>query len=147
MSAALRYTIVDADGTASFVGPGYLLKMLAAAASRGPSTAERLLAFLGEFDPEFAGRISRALAGGGEQDWPDEAERPFRAANEADSRRALEPARSGVVVFNLDAKRIVQVQNTYAELRRADRGRMRRNGRPVQVYYHYELPEDWAIVP
>ena len=147
MSAALRYTIVDADGTASFVGPGYLLKMLTAAASRGPSTVMRLLEIAGEFDPEFADRVARALAGDGGPDWPDETGRPFRSTGEADARRALEPARSGLVVFNLDAKRIVQVQNTYAELKRADRGRMRRNGRPVQVYYQYELPDEWTIVP
>lgn len=145
MSAVLRYTVVDADGTASFVGPGYVLKMLAAAASRGPATVGQLLEIAGEFDPEFAARIALALTGDG--DWADDAERPFRAADEADSRRALEPARSGLVVFNLDARRIVQIQNTYAELKRADRGRMRRNGRPVQVYYRYELPDDWAIVP
>lgn len=145
MSAALRYTVVDADGTASFVGPGYLLKMLAAAASRGAATVERLLEIAGEYDPEYAERVSRALAGDG--DWPDPGERPFRAADDADSRRALEPARSGLVVINLEAKRIVQIQNTYAELRRSDRGRMRRNGRPVQVYYRYELPDEWTIVP
>ncbi len=147
MSAALRYTVVDADGTVSFVGPGYVLKMLAAAASRGPHTVEQLLEIAGEFDPEYANRVARALAGNDEDEWPDDAGRPFRAAGEADSRRALDPARSGLVVFNLDARRIVQIQNTYAELKRADRGRMRRNGRPVQVFYQYELPDDWTIVP
>lgn len=146
VSAVLRYTVVDADGTASFVGPGYLLKMLAAAASRSPATVEQLLEIAGEFDPEYASRISLALAGDGGE-WPDGSEQPFRAVDDADSRRALEPARSGLVVFNLDARRIVQIQNTYAELKRADRGRMRRNGRPVQVYYQYELPDDWTIVP
>lgn len=147
VTAAMRYTIVDADGAASFVGPGYLLKMLAAAASRGPAMVEQLLEIVGEFDPEYAGRVARALAGDDDGEWPEDVERPFRAVNDADSRRALEPARSGLVVFNLDARRIVQIQNTYADLKRADRGRMRRNGRPVQVYYQYELPEEWTIVP
>jgi hypothetical protein len=146
VSAVLRYTVIGTDGTVSFVGPGYFLKMLVAAASRNPTTAAEMLTVAGEFDPEFAGSVARALDGATEV-WPGETERPFRAGPDMEPRRTLEPARNGVVVFNLDAKRIVQVQNTYGELKRADRGRMRRNGRPVQVYYTYELPEDWAIVP
>ena len=52
-----------------------------------------------------------------------------------------------LVLFNLPQKRIVQVHNTYAEVQREDRGRIRKAGRPTGVYYHYQLPAEWAIVP
>jgi hypothetical protein len=59
----------------------------------------------------------------------------------------LEPVRYGLVVFNLIARRIVQVQNSYANLERSDRGRIRVEGKPVRRLYQYSLPEEWSIVP
>ena len=40
-----------------------------------------------------------------------------------------------------------QVQNTYANLQRSDRGRVRRDGKATQTFYSYTLPSDWSIVP
>jgi hypothetical protein len=59
----------------------------------------------------------------------------------------LEPRRLGVIIFNLKARRIVQVQNSYSELLRSDRGRVRVDGRPTRQIYRYSLPEEWAILP
>ena len=67
--------------------------------------------------------------------------------DEQTRRASLEPARLGLVVFNLPARRIVQIQNSYANLERSDRGRVRRNGQPVQTCYSYTLPDEWSIVP
>ncbi|HEX5497673.1 MAG TPA: hypothetical protein VFX03_00540, partial [Thermomicrobiales bacterium] len=80
-------------------------------------------------------------------DWRDAADAAFRVTDEATQHRSLEPARYGLVVFNLPARRIVQVQNSYHDLLCADRGRLRRDGRPVRAYYRYALPDDWSIVP
>ncbi len=62
-------------------------------------------------------------------------------------KRSLAPERLGVVLFNLLERRIVQIQNAYGELQQQDRGRIRVEGNPVNRYYHYRLPDSWALVP
>jgi hypothetical protein len=51
------------------------------------------------------------------------------------------------VLFNLKQKRIVQIQNTYADIEREDRGRVRKKGRVTGRYYDYRLPPDWQVLP
>lgn len=165
----MRFTVVDDDGTMSFVAPGHILKMLTAACSHRPANHRALLGLAEEYDPRLASRIMKALSrfdaewgrpvadptalharlgdAHGDGDGEGEDGAPFRVVDEVTRRRSLEPARAGLVVFNLSAKRIVQIQNSYADLRRKDRGRLRRDGRPVRVLYSYELPADWSIVP
>ena len=157
----MRFTVIDKEGTTSFVAPGHVLKMLTAACSRQPMDHRALLGLAEEYDPRLAGDILRQLAridaaSAGTAPTPLAArspgtgaseEPPFRVIDDATQRRSLEPARAGLVVFNLPAKRIVQIQNSYGDLLRKDRGRLRRDGRPVRAYYSYELPPDWSIVP
>ena len=50
------------------------------------------------------------------------------------------------MIFNLKERRIIQVHNTYAEIKRRDRGRIHEGGQPQRLY-HYELPWEWQIVP
>ena len=157
----MRFTVIDQEGTMSFVGPCHAMKMLTAACSRRPEDHRALLAITEEFDPRLAVKVRAGLShfdarwsvdgvidvqahlgSGREEDGP-----PFRVVDEATRRRSLEPVRAGLVVFNLNAKRIVQVQNSYSDLQRKDRGRLHRDGRPVRAYYSYELPPDWRIVP
>ena len=159
--SVMRLTVIDGEGTTSFVAPGHALKMLTAACRRRPADHRALLEMAEEYDPRLAGGILRQLArfdaGLAEavpatmdaraQDGEAEDEPPFRVIDDATQRRSLEPARAGLVVFNLPAKRIVQIQNSYGDLQRKDRGRLRRDGRPVRAYYSYELPPDWRIVP
>jgi hypothetical protein len=52
-----------------------------------------------------------------------------------------------LVVFNLKERRIIQVQNSYANLERRDRGRIRIDGEPTGMLFQYELPSDWMLVP
>lgn len=161
----MRFTVVDDDGAMSFVAPGHILKMLTAACSHRPTNHRALLGFAEEYDPRLASRVMKALsrfdaewgrpsadplamhARLSDADGDAEDGLPFRVVDEVTRRRSLEPERAGLVVFNLSAKRIVQIQNSYADLRRKDRGRLRRDGRPVRVLYSYELPADWSIVP
>jgi len=154
--SVMRYTVVDAEGTTSFVGPCHYMKMLAAACSRGATDHRRLLAVAEEFDPRQTRAIldglarfdqHRAAAGPDLSPADGADDPPIRVVDDATRRRSLAPVRAGLVVFNLPAKRIVQIQNSYADLRRQDRGRLRRDGRPVRAYYSYELPPDWTIVP
>lgn len=156
----IRYTVVDPRGTVSFVGPGHVLKMLVAACSHMPSDLAGLLGHLRTLDRQFTDQVQDALAAFDEHHVAGVAagERPagvtvpnqstvFRVLDTASRQASLQPSRAGVVVFNLIERRIVQIQNTYAEIKREDRGRMRRAGRPVQTYYQYHLPSDWQIVP
>lgn len=150
-SSSLRFTIVDPDGAVSFVAPAYALKMVAAACSRGAERVDALLQGMGEFDPSLAADLRAGLErfDGREatEDEPIDPASPFRVADEASRAVAQEPGPSGLIVVNLPEKRIVQVQNSYADLKRTDRGRMRRNGRPLPLLYRYDLPEEWRIVP
>ncbi len=154
--SAMRFTVIDGEGAVSFVGPAHALKMLAAACSRRPADHRALFTLAADYDADLAFRLREgltALEAGGEPAAPGseagvgEVIRPFRVVDEPTQRRSMEPVRAGLVVFNLSARRIVQVQNSYANLQRSDRGRIRRNGKPTRALYHYELPPDWSIVP
>jgi hypothetical protein len=157
----MRFTIVDALGTISFPGPPHALKALAASCSAGAGDHRALLDSLARYDADLSAFVLNGLAVFDEhvaaansesvRTWlarsADEDARPFRVVDEATRRVSLEPRRLGVVIFNLVARRIVQVQNSYAELLRADRGRVRVDGRPTARIYRYSLPSDWLILP
>jgi hypothetical protein len=157
----IRFTVTDGQGTASFVGPCHAIKMLVAACTRGPKTIVELLEFARRYDDQFATQILNGLSVFDEHnlrentaeidtkissskaaEWP-----PFRVYNEITHRASTQPVQAGLIVFNLMAKRIIQVQNSYAEILRRDRGRLRENGRPIHQLYHYDLPNEWALVP
>ena len=160
-SFVMRFTLVDAEGTLSFVGPAHALKMLAAACCRQPADVKTLLRHAGEYDGQFAGGVLAGLATFDEHNTRDDvsaihrrfdsaaidATPPFRVLDEATRRWSLLPARAGLVLFNLPARRIVQIHNSYGELPRVGLGRIRRDGRPTRTLYRYELPADWAILP
>lgn len=160
MPQMMRFTIVDDSGTTSFTAPPHLLKAIAACCARGVETTRDLVAMLADYDGCSASEIRDGLLIFREHntqndtrwirerfDDGDEDSGPFDVLDERTRRASLEPARLGLVVFNLVARRIVQVQNTYANLQRSDRGRVRRDGKPVPTFYSYELPADWSIVP
>ena len=158
----MRYTIVDPRGSVSFVGPCQGLKALVAACADGAGPlAEDLLAGAGEYDNELRDTILNGLHRFDEHNLPGDytairaeltgaaaGESPvFRVVDEVTRAASLEPVKAGLVLFNLKEKRIVQVQNTYADVRREDRGRVRRNGRVTGRFYTYRLPPDWQIIP
>jgi hypothetical protein len=144
--ASIRLTLIDQQETISFIAPGHALKMAVACCARNPDTARSMIGLLGEFDPALAEALRNAIDER-QTNTESTAVDPFVVQDAADRQRSLEPADAGVVLFNLPERRIVQLENRFGELQREDRGRMRRNGRPVQVFYNYELPEEWSIVP
>ena len=154
----MRYTIVDPHGAVSFVGPGHALKMLVAACARMPADLPTLLDHVRGLDRRFADFVGNGLAVFDEHHVASTGTAPlseetlaanpvFRVLDAPSRQRSLQPAPAGVVVFNLIERRIIQVHNTYADVRREDRGRIRRDGRPVQTFYTYSLPATWTIVP
>jgi hypothetical protein len=157
----MRFTVVDNDGTITFVGPPHGLKALAAACSAGATNYRSLIESVAQYDRDLSSQVFDGLAVFDEhvvsanpasvQEWlqqfPNARDRPLRVVDETTRRVSLEPRRLGVIIFNLIARRIVQVQNNYAELLRSDRGRVRVDGRPTRQIYRYSLPDDWSILP
>lgn len=158
---SIRLTVIDDTGAASFLGPGYGAKVLTAACSQGPRRLKDLLRAARPFDPDLIERWRNGLAQFDEHNAygqygairdlltataPTELP-PFRVVDEATRAASLAPAATGLVLFNLPAQRIVQVQNSYSALQRRDRGRIRASGRPTPRLYRYELPTEWSIVP
>jgi len=143
--STMRFNVIDDEGTISLVGPAHMMKMLAAACAKTPSNHRALLGLAEGYDPRWVTTAMASLDAAPRLD--DGATLAFRVVDEVTRRQSLEPEPTGLVVYNLVAKRIIQIHNCYASLRRKDRGRLRRDGRPVRAYYWYELPTDWSIVP
>jgi hypothetical protein len=153
----MRYTVVDPRGRVSFVGPCSALEALVAACASQPRTLQQLLDAAEPFVGELTDRILSGLAVFDEHNSPTNYaavhsaldffaphETPvFRVVDPRTDEISLTPVRAGVVVFNLVAKRIVQIQNTYSEIRRRGRVRLLRSER----VHRYELPPDWSLVP
>lgn len=159
--SVIRFTVTDRQGTASFVGPCHAIKMVVAACSRHPETIDDLLRHTRPYDPDFVSSVWSGLTVFDEHCTPDEPAGlhrllsttqsrdlpPFRVIDDASREASLEPVDTGLILINLAARRIVQVQNSYADVQRADRGRVRRQGKPTPLLYHYRLPAEWRIVP
>ena len=161
----MRFTIIDHAGTVSFVAPCNVLKALVAACSKYPTDVASLLEASVRYDDDLRGRVLNSLAifdehnteGRYDQihsiiDYADEQHAEhnipaFRVVDEPTLEASLQPVMAGLVLFNLKERRIVQVQNTYDNVRRQDKGRIHKDGEPTLQLYHYKLPSDWQIVP
>lgn len=156
-----RVNVIDHKGTMSFLAPPHGLKVLAAAITQGASDGGELLAFAHAYDAEWAMNVRMQIMRFDEHN-VEAVEQPYQSAIAGDDRtghpafrvmdletraRSLVPGRLGLVVFNLKERRIIQVQNNYADLRRKDRGRIRVGGEPTSLLFQYELPREWALVP
>jgi hypothetical protein len=60
---------------------------------------------------------------------------------------SLQPVKAGAIIFNLRAKRIVQIVNVYREIQRSGRARVFDGHHLTNTVYKYRLPEEWALVP
>ncbi|MEO8285330.1 MAG: hypothetical protein ABI670_02715 [Chloroflexota bacterium] len=161
----MRFTVIDNDGSVSFVAPCNALKALVAACSKAPSDVESLLAAAEPYDSDLKENVLSSLALFDEHntdgkldrihsmiDYADEQRTQhdipaFRVVDETTRQASLQPVKAGLVLFNLKERRIIQVHNTYDAVRRQDRGRIHRDGEPTDRLYHYRLPMDWQIVP
>ena len=153
-----RLNIIDNNCAVSFLGPAHAAKAIAAACSHGATTWQEVLGRTQRYDPDWTSDTRRGLLQFEEHHIPCEdpispaeptfdAAYPFRIWDAETRKSSLEPGMLGLVIFNLKEQRIIQVQNSYSDLQRQGRGRVRLNGRPTPTIYHYKLPEDWAILP
>lgn len=157
----IRFTVNDPHGSLSFVGPCHAIKMLVASCSSHPRTTAQLLDLTRRYDAAFVDAVRSGLAVFDEFNTPENPAAvhrllaepssaglpPFRVFDEVTRRASLTPAGTGLILINLNARRIIQVQNSYADVQRSDRGRVRLNGRPTRTLYRYRLPDEWRIVP
>ena len=161
----MRFTVIDPQGTASFVAPCSALKALVAACASSPTRIEELLEATTHYSAGLKEYVQNELAvfdernANGKHDhihfaiqYADEQRThhkipAFRVVDEVTREASLQPAQAGLVLFNLKERRIIQLQNTYAEVRREDRGRVHEDGEPTEQLYKYRLPVDWQILP
>src|SRR3990170_4545958 len=157
----MRYTVVDAAGTVSFVGPCEATQPLVAACAENPETLERLLEIVDRYFPQLRDEVLSGLAVFDEHnangvfnlihaalDFLKPHELPaFRVVDGRTSSASLQPVKAGLIIFNLPAKRIVQVQNSYIEIQRSGRLRVRQSTASAPRVLRYQLPKDWSLVP
>jgi len=71
----------------------------------------------------------------------------FRVIDDVTREASLRPVKAGAIIFNLQAKRIVQIVNSYREIRRSGSGRIFDGISHTDRVYRYRLPQEWALVP
>lgn len=126
----MRFTVVDGAGTVSFVYDGSALNALLRACAESHASLQSFLdatarhesrlreyvtCGLAVFDEHNLGAnfaaIHEAIRHFPSDEWP-----VFRVVDETTREASLRPTRTGVIVFNLPERRIVQIQNSYAEI-------------------------------
>ncbi len=157
----MRYTIIDKRGAVSFVDHCDVLDALVAACAENPRTLEDLLDVAERYYHSLKEYVLSGLAVFDEHNTPGHYERihsalrvlhpeeipVFRVADEITRQASLQPVKAGIIIFNLSSKRIVQVMNSYAEIRREGRGKIYNGERSTGQMYRYRLPKDWTLVP
>ena len=157
----IRCTIVDRKGAVSFVAHADALPSLVAACTSNPSGLDELLALsepyygglreyvetgLAVFDEMNVrgryGAIQEALRRTAPERQP-----VFRVVEGATREASLRPVNAGAVIFNLRAKRIVQIMNCYREIRRIGQAHIFDGAGYTDAVFSYHLPGEWALVP
>lgn len=157
----MRMTVVDESGAVSFVAHCSAVVALTAACARNPDNLEQLLEASRQFDRGLRDLVMNGLAVFDEHNLVDNLshihaqldtlparEIPVFRVLDAKTREAsLRSVRAGVVLFNLVARRIVQIENTYEPLGRSGDVNYH-NGKFLSIrQFRYELPPCWSIVP
>ncbi len=161
MPDVMRFTVLDEQGTVSFVVHSSALTALVAACAEDPATLRELLEASQRYDRTLRDYVLNGLAVFDEYNVPENPqaihnqldslpapETPvFRVVDERTRDVSLESVKAGVVLFNLPRKRIVQIQNMYDTIERAGKVNYH-NGRFLsRREFEYELPPGWSIVP
>jgi len=156
----MRFTLVEHRHGVSFVAQPTALAVLVASCALDPVSIRALLdgaerddaklvayfyAGLAVFDEHNANgdfaQIHTALRSESRTPQP-----VFRIVDEVTRAASLQPYRWGLVLFNIAEKRIIQVQNTYAEVRRAGMvPTFPEDGRGGHQRI-YRLPGQWQIL-
>ncbi len=157
----LRCTVIDRNGAVSFIAHVDALPALLAACTSNPQDLAELLALA---EPHYRGLWEYVLSGLAvfdEHNAPGRYERihkalttlprhrqpVFRVVDDLTREASLRPVKAGAVIFNLPAKRIVQIANSSQEIRRRGRARVFDGRCHTDATFTYHLPDEWAVVP
>jgi len=157
----LRCTVVDGSGAVSFLVHGDALAALVAACTSNPATLGELLQQAEPYYHNLSEYVFSGLAVFDELNTeghyeaihkllttlPRHRQPVFRVVDELTREASLRPVKAGAVIFNLRARRIVQLVNSYSEIRRIGHGRVFDGCRHTDAVFRYRLPEEWALVP
>ena len=157
----MRFTLVDDETTISFIGPDRALHALVAGCATDPHSIGELLDRVAPFTADLRERVLSGLAVFDEHtssdnprwihaafDYCRREEVPvFRVVDDRTREVSLSPVWAGAVVFNLKARRIVQIQNTFSDIKRKGRLRIMEGARPTNKIQRYELGPEWTVVP
>ncbi len=157
----LRCTIIDRAGGVSFLTHGDALPALVAACSNSPETVDEFLSRAEPFYQNLSDYVHDGLAVFDEHNArghydeihrqltrvPRHKQPVFRVVDDLTREASLRPVKAGAVIFNLKAKRIVQMVNSYREIRRTGDGRIFDGESLTERRFRYRLPEEWALVP
>ena len=157
----MRFTVVDRTGTVSFILDGDALPALLASCSSDPPDLDALLLGAEPYYSNLHDHVRNGLAIFDEHNTlanptviheafrflPADEQPVFRVIDERTREQSLRPVKAGVVIFNLIARRIVQLQNTYYAIQRKGRGRVFDGARLTNRTFVYRLPKRWTVVP
>lgn len=157
----MRYTIIDRRGGISFVAHCDAFVALVAACSHNPTTIDQFLDHASFYYHPLKEYVLSGLAVFDERNAQDhyeaihdalEANSPtfqpvFRVVDDVTREASLRPVKAGAIVFNLGARRIIQMQDSYLEVQRRGRVPIFDGTRLTGRIYHYQLSPDWALVP
>ncbi len=157
----MRFTVVDKDGTVSFVAHTSAAIALTAACAHDPETLDGLLDASHKYDRGLRDLVRAGLAVFDEHNLPGETRRihaqlqqlppreipVFRVLDEVTREASLQPVRAGVILYNLLRKRIVQIANTDEYLSRSGEVNYHNGKFLSRRVFDYELPPQWSIVP
>jgi hypothetical protein len=156
-----RCTIIDRAGGISFVADAAALPALLFGCQQGPATAEDLLRSAEPYYSGLTERVMNGLAIFDERNTPGRYDAihqalafcapheqpPFRVVDDRTRDASLQPVKAGAILFNLAKKRIVQLQNSFHEIRHTGRGRVFDGATLTRRVFQYKLPAEWQIVP
>ncbi|HLJ81881.1 MAG TPA: hypothetical protein VKT52_10370 [Ktedonobacterales bacterium] len=157
----MRLTVVDPQGTVSFVAHSSAAMALTAACAQDPATLADLLDASKKYDRGLHDIVTNGLSVFDEHNVPGDtraiaaqlAQLPprdtpvFRVLDEQTREASLRPVRAGAILFNLVRKRIVQIANTDEILARAGEVNYHNGKFLSRRVFEYELPPHWSIVP
>ena len=157
----IRCTIVDGKGAVSFVAHADALPSLVAACTANPSRLDELLALSEPYYRGLRDYVEAGLAVFDEMNMrgrygaihealrrtPPERQPVFRVVDSVTREASLRPVKAGAIIFNLKAKRIVQIMNSYREIRRIGHARIFDGSSYTDAVFSYRLPREWALVP
>jgi hypothetical protein len=157
----MRFTIVDPGGTVSFVGDGFLMLPLVASCAANPRTLKEMLERADTIDRRVRFEVTRGLAMFDEHNIEGDyrsihrtleqstvvSEPVIRVVDDITRQRSLQPTHTGLILFNLKDRRIVQMLNHFYAVERSGEVHLHNGERYSRRTVSYQLPDSWSIVP